>query len=124
MKSRPLRPLLVLATALAAQAQTPPLPMSTPAAAGFSAERLQRIDDFFAREIERNRVPGAVIAIARNGKRVYFKAHGWGNKDKGVRVGTDTIDHLGSMTKIMTAAGALSLTEQGRPPLRSKLADH
>lgn len=124
MTTRRLLPLLGLATALTVQAQTTPLPMTTPEAAGFSAERLQRIDDFFAREIERNRVPGAVIAIARNGKLVYYKAHGWVDKDKGLRAGTDTIFQLASMTKILTAAGALSLTEQGRLPLQGKLADH
>ena len=41
-----------------------------------SSQRLQNIDAFFASEIEQKRVPGAVVAIARNGKLVYFKAFG------------------------------------------------
>ena len=42
-----------------------PLPTTTAAQAGFSDPGLARIDAFFAREIEANRVPGAVIAIAQ-----------------------------------------------------------
>ena len=116
--------LMSVAAALTAHAQGTPLPTATPEAVGFSSERLRRIDDFFAREIERNRVAGAVVAIARNGKLVHYQAYGWADKDKGIRAGTDTIFQLASMTKIMTAVGALSLTEEGRLPLQSRLADY
>ncbi len=108
--------------AVAAQAQ--PLPTAAPDSVGMSAERLRNIDTFFAREIELNRVPGAVVAIARNGKLVYFKAFGSADKAKGTAMSTDTIFQLASMTKIQAAVGALALTEQGRLPLQSKLADY
>ncbi len=39
-----------------ARAAEPPLPPVAPESAGFSAERLQRIDDFFDREIKANPV--------------------------------------------------------------------
>ena len=119
---------LALAAALAAsagaQAQAQPLPTASPESVGLSAERLRRIDDFFASEMERNRVPGAVVAIARQGKLVYFKAFGFADKAKGLPMATDTIFQLASMTKPMAAVGALALTEQGRLPLHGKLADH
>ena len=63
-----------LACALAAGlsvAHAQPLPAVAPAAAGFSSEGLERLDRFFAREIEAKRVPGAVVAIARDGKLVH-----------------------------------------------------
>ena len=82
-----------------------------------SAERLRNIDTFFASEIERNRVPGAVVAIAHQGKLVYFKAFGFADKVKGTPMATDTIFQLASMTKPMAAIRALALTEQGRLPL-------
>ncbi len=104
-------------------AQAQPLPLAAPESVGVSSERLRNIDAFFAREIEQNRVPGAVVAIARNGKLVYFKAFGHSDKAKGIAATTDTIFQLASMTKIMTAVGALALTEQGRLPLHSKLSD-
>ncbi len=108
----------------ASQALAQPLPMAAPEAAGFSSQRLARIDTFFAAEIERKRVPGAVVAIARGGKLVYFKAFGMADAGKGLPMATDTIFQLASMTKIQAAVGALALTEQGRLPLQSRLADY
>ena len=109
---------------LAVAAQAQPLPTAAPDSVGMSAERLRNIDAFFAREIELNRVPGAVVAIARNGKLVYFKAFGSADKTRGTPMTTDTIFQLASMTKPMVAVGALALTEQARLPLQSRLADY
>ena len=111
-----------LAAATLAQAQ--PLPTGTPESVGMSTERLRHIETFFAGEIERNRVPGAVVAIALQGKLVYFKAFGFADKAKNVPMATDTIFQLASMTKPMAAVGALALTEQARLPLQGKLADY
>ena len=113
---------LALAGAAAAQAQ--PLPTAAPESVGTSSERLRRIETFFAGEMERNRVPGAVVAISRQGKLVYFKAFGFADKARGVAATTDTIFQLASMTKPMVAVGALALTEQARLPLQGKLADY
>ncbi len=114
--------LVTLTAAVAAQAQ--PLPIAAPNSVGMSADRLRNIDAFFASEIERQRVPGAVVAIARNGKLVYFKAFGSADAAKGTPMATDTIFQLASMTKIQAAVGALALTEQGKLPLQSRLADY
>ncbi len=107
-----------------AQAGSPPLPPVAPEKAGFSIEGLKRIDDFFDREIKQNRVPGAVVGIARDGKLVLLKAYGYQDKESGKPMQVDTIFGLASMTKIMTAVGVLSLTEQGRLPLYSRLSDY
>ena len=65
--------------------------------------------------MERNRVAGAVVAISRQGKLVYFKAFGFADKARSVAATTDTIFQLASMTKPMVAVGALALTEQDAP---------
>ena len=114
----------ISALTASALVQAQPLPTATPESAGFTSARLANIDDFFAAEIERKRVPGAVVAIARQGKLVYFKAFGMADADKGLPMRTDTIFQLASMTKIQVAVGALALTEQGKLPLQSKLADY
>ena len=101
-----------------------PLPSTLAETVGLSSQRLANIDAFFTSEIERKRVPGAVVAIARNGKLVYFKAFGMADPTKGVPMATDTIFQLASMTKIQVAVGALALTEQGKLPLQSRLADY
>jgi CubicO group peptidase (beta-lactamase class C family) len=101
-----------------------PLPRADPAKIGFSPEALQRIDRFFADEIAKERIPGAVVAIAREGKLVYYKTMGFQDKQKAVPMRTDTIFQLASMTKPMVVVGALTLLEEGRLPLASRLADY
>jgi CubicO group peptidase (beta-lactamase class C family) len=95
-----------------------------PDKAGFSAEGLARIDQFFAREIAANRVPGAVVAVARDGKLVHYKAYGYLDKAKGEAMPLDAIFNLASMTKIMASVGALTLNEEGRLPLKSRLDEY
>ena len=114
--------LAVCVCAIAAQAQ--PLPPITPAAAGFSPAGLERLDRFFAREIEAKRVPGAVVAIARDGKLVHYKAYGMQDAAKGTPMPLDAVFGLASMTKVMTVVGALQLTEDGRLPLKSRLTQY
>ena len=109
---------------LSGPALAQPLPAAGPESVGFSSQRLRNIDAFFSDEIERKRVPGAVVAIARNGKLVYFKAFGFADAAKGMAMSTDNLFQLASMTKIQAAVGALALTEQGKLPLQSKLADY
>ena len=126
MKHKPTLAALALAVTLAVSSttQAQPLPTVAPESAGFSSQRLANIDAFFKDEIERKRVPGAVVAIARQGKLVYFKAFGMADATKSQPMQTDTVFQLASMTKIQVAVGALALTEQGRLPLQEKLSDY
>ncbi|HEY2445340.1 MAG TPA: hypothetical protein VGI20_06345, partial [Rhizomicrobium sp.] len=66
---------MIASVALSA-ASAAPLPEAKPDDVGFSQQGLSRLDDFFAREIAAKRVPGAVVAIARDGKLVHYKAYG------------------------------------------------
>ena len=102
---------LLLAGVAAAQN---PLPRATPAEAGFSADKLARIGTVLNADIDAGKIPGAVIAIARNGKLVMLEAYGFRDKAAGVRMTTDTIFNIASMTKPMTAVTALDLVEKGR----------
>lgn len=110
---------IALVLSLAAHAQ--PLPTASPRDAGFCPERLERIDRFFEHEIAANRVPGAVIAIARDGKLVYYKAFGYLDASAKSPMPLDAMFSLASMTKPMAAVAALTLTEQGRLGLHSRL---
>jgi CubicO group peptidase (beta-lactamase class C family) len=114
--------LLFSLAATAAIAQ--PLPSIRPEAAGFSSEGLARIDAFFAREIAANRVPGAVVAIARDGKLVHYKAYGKLDPAADKPMPLDAVFQLASMTKIMAAVGALTLNEDGRLQLKSRVDEY
>src|SRR6202158_1684198 len=105
--------LIALLWALPAVA-TDPLPRAKPESVGMSSARLARIGEVLRADIERGRIPGAVVAVARKGKLVYFEAFGYRDKVAGVPMTTDTIFSIASMTKPMVTVGALELYEQGR----------
>ena len=84
---------------------------------GFTAAGLSRIDAFFDSEIAANRTPGAVLFVSRNGKLVIRKTYGYLDKAKGLPMKEDAIFNIASMTKVMTVAGALTLTEEAKLPL-------
>src|SRR5262245_36777087 len=52
-------------------------PAAAPDKVGLSAERLQRITELLGTEVEKGRLPGAVVAVARKGKLAYFEAIGY-----------------------------------------------
>jgi CubicO group peptidase (beta-lactamase class C family) len=101
-----------------------PLPEAKPDDVGFSQQGLSRLDDFFAREIGAGHVPGAVVAIARDGKLVHYKAYGALDPIRGTPMPLDAVFALASMTKPMAAVAALTLMEQGRLPLQARLSDY
>src|SRR5258705_12321096 len=101
-----------------------PLPRAKPQEAGLSSERLARIGAPRKADIETGRIPGAIIAIARRGKLVALDAYGWRDKAAGVVMTTDTIFNIASMTKPMTAVGALMLYEQGKILIDDPLAKY
>jgi CubicO group peptidase (beta-lactamase class C family) len=105
-------------------ASAAPLPEAMPDDVGFSQQGLARLNDFFTREIAGKRVPGAVVAIARDGKLVHYKAYGQLDPEKGTPMPLDAVFALASMTKPMAAVAGLTLMEQGRLPLQAKLADY
>jgi CubicO group peptidase (beta-lactamase class C family) len=100
------------------------MPVGTLAETGFTADGLKRIDAFFASEIQKKRVPGGVVGIVRDGKLVYLKAHGTRNPETQAPMEVDSIFALASMTKPMVSVGTLTLTQQAKLPLFSKVSDY
>jgi CubicO group peptidase (beta-lactamase class C family) len=82
-------------------------------AAGFHADRLARVDAFIEAEIAARRMPGAVLGIVRGDALVRLDAFGLRDPGSGAPMTTDTRFWLASMTKPVTAAGALTLVERG-----------
>src|SRR5882672_5592618 len=91
-----------------------PLPRARPEDVGMSSERLAEITKVIKADIEKGRLPGAVIAVARKGKLVYYEAFGFRDKTAGVAMTKDTIFNIASMTKPMVAVAALQLQERGQ----------
>ena len=101
-----------------------PFTRAKPEDVGMSSERLALIRRSVEAEIAGGQMPGAVLAIARHGKLVYFEAFGWRDKAAGVPMTTDSIFSIASMTKPMVAVGALELVEQGRLLMDDPLAKY
>jgi len=91
-----------------------PLPRAKPETVGMSSERLARIGEALRADVEKDRLPGAVVAVARKGKLVYYQSFGYLDKDAGTKMQNDAIFSIASMTKPMVAVGALTLLERGQ----------
>lgn len=98
------------------QTKTAPVlitPVATPAAAGFSAERLQRIDAVLDEYVDKGRMNGAVALIIRNGKIAYYKSVGY-DKDANTPLQKDAIFRIASQTKAITSVAVMMLYEEGK----------
>lgn len=106
--------LLLVGIASYTYAQQQLKPAASVAAAGFSAERLQRIDSFFNAAIKNGYAPNAVTFIARNGQIVHNKAYGFSNLEKRLPAKTTDIFRIASQTKLITTIAMMMLYEEGR----------
>ena len=80
---------------------------------GVSSERLDRIDSYLNKAIEKNQIPGAVALIRRNNKIIYNKAFGYSDVENKIMYSTDDIFRIASMTKAVTSLAVLMLWEEG-----------
>jgi CubicO group peptidase (beta-lactamase class C family) len=104
-----------------AQAATP-LPLANASDKGLTQPGIERIDHFFKEAIQADRVPGSVVAVAREGKLVFYKSYGYIDKAQGKSMPLDAVFSLASMTKVMATVGALTFYEEGRLPLQAPVS--
>jgi CubicO group peptidase (beta-lactamase class C family) len=82
-------------------------------AGGFSSQRLARVREVLERYVDAGYVPGAVAVVARRGE-VHIEAAGtlaFEGAGSGAPMAADTICRIGSMTKPVVAACAMTLVE-------------
>jgi CubicO group peptidase (beta-lactamase class C family) len=84
---------------------------------GMSKQKLDRIQEVFKKEADENRLPGAVIMVARKGKLVHMSAVGFQDKDAGKAMALDSVFRIYSMTKPLVSAAAMILVEEGKVQL-------
>ncbi len=93
--------------------KSPALAEASPESVGISSVRLARIDNMLEQAIAQNQAPGVVALIARNGKIVYWKAHGMADHAAGKTLQRDDIFRIASQTKAITATAVMMLWEEG-----------
>lgn len=81
---------------------------------GFSAERLQRIDERLNEWVNKGWMQGSTAMIIRNGKVVYHKAVGYSDLEAKVPMKKDDIFRIASQTKAITSVAIMILFEEGK----------
>ncbi len=103
--------LLVALFALPAAAQQNRPAASAPAASPPGWDAYVRAFDAYS---DRDSIVGSATLIMRDGRVVAHHEHGFGDRELGQRVDTNTIFHWGSMTKTLTATAVMQLRDRGR----------
>jgi CubicO group peptidase (beta-lactamase class C family) len=109
-----------LSVPVAASAQS--LQPVKPEEVGLSSQRLAKIAEVFNQEIKDQKIPGAVIMIARKGKVAYHEAFGAQDKSAERTMAKDSIFRIYSMTKALASVGAMILVEDGKVQLTDPVA--
>jgi CubicO group peptidase (beta-lactamase class C family) len=89
-----------------------------------SADKLERITEFFNNEIATGKLPGAVVLIQQHGKPVYLKCFGVRDVATNVPMTADTIFALHSMTKPITSVAAMMLIDTGKLSLSDPVSKY
>jgi CubicO group peptidase (beta-lactamase class C family) len=114
---------LALPPSKAAYAQTLQA-VANPGELGFNVARLERVGKVFQGYIDAQKLPGAVILIARDDKIAYFQALGFQDREKQIAMTTNSIFRIASMTKPIVTAAAMTLVEEGRLDLAAPVAQY
>jgi CubicO group peptidase (beta-lactamase class C family) len=93
-----------------------------PVEAGFTPDRLARIDHHFQRYIDDNKLAGWHIALSRHGRLVHSSTSGHRDIASEAPFTDDTVVRLFSMTKPITSVAAMMLYEEGAFELKSPIS--
>ena len=126
MTSSPSRLLLALLAApvFAAPAQGQGLPVAHPDSVDLTARGLARVDSAMSAYVASGKVPGLVLAVARNGKLAHWKAFGVRSIEHKDPMERDDLFRIYSMTKPVTTAAMMLLVESGTVTLDDPVAKH
>lgn len=87
----------------------------TPENVGLSSRRLQTIASVLDGDVDRGKIPGAVVLVARKGRIAFLEAIGFESGDDPSRpMRRNSVFRLAAMTRPIVCAAALTLVEDGR----------
>ena len=115
---------VLISAACAAAHAADPLPRAKPESVGMSSARLARIGETLKADVDKGKLPGAVVAVARRGKLVYYEAIGWRDKDANAPMTKDAIFSIASMTKPMSSVALMQLFEEGKVLVSDPVGKH
>ena len=77
-----------------------------------------------AKLVQDMEIPGLAVAVARNGVVVWSEGFGTADVEQRVPVTRDTLFRIGSVSKVLTAAGVARLVEEGRLDLDAPIQEY
>lgn len=83
-----------------------------------------KIDDRVKMFMAERHIPGAAVAVVKNGRVVRMKGYGVASLEFGVPVTTETVFEIGSVSKQMTAAGIMLLVQDGKVSLDERISKY
>ena len=89
---------------------------------GLCPDRLQSVVRVLQAEIDSDRLPGAVVLVARRGKVALFESLGQQDPGTGTAMTRDAIFRIYSMTKPVVSVAVMMLVEQGKLLLSDPVA--
>ena len=84
---------------------------------GVTAARADKVDDYVESHLRQLHIPGASIAVVRDGHIIKAKGYGLANVELRVPATKNTVFEIGSITKQFTATAILMLAEEGKVSL-------
>lgn len=72
------------------------------------------LDAFLHKQLQDGAIPGMAVGLARQGKVVFTRGYGFADLARRRRVTVDTMFHLASLTKTVTATAVMILASEGR----------
>ena len=106
--------LLLFSCGMPTEKKSPTITQSTPEAAGFSSQRLARLDSTMNNWVKKGWINGAVGLVIRNGKIVYYKASGYNDLETKAPLDKESIFRIASQTKAITSVAVMMLYEEGK----------
>lgn len=92
-------------------------------ATGESVSGLEPLDQLMTSFVKEHDVPGAALAVTRNGRLVYARGFGFADRDKKTPVQPTSLFRIASISKPVTAVAILQLVERGKLKLDDKVFD-
>jgi CubicO group peptidase (beta-lactamase class C family) len=92
-------------------------------ATGMTVAGVEAFDKNVSALLKKWNIPGASIAVARNGKLVLARGYGYADFEAKQPMQPDSMFRIGSISKILAAQSILQLEEQGKLDLDAKFLD-
>jgi len=116
--------MILLSLVLAGLGYAGPLSVTAPRDVGMSPEKLERVSTAVQDLVDRDKIAGASVLVARQGQVVFFETTGMMDREAGRPVAEDTIFRFYSMTKPVTSVALMMLVEQGKIKLDDPVSQY